>query len=286
MDRVTVFVDAGYLFAQGSLLLSGRKVKRSEIDLDEGKAILILTNLASEIARVPLLRVYWYDGSSYSPTLQQQKIADLPGVKLRLGLVNSSGEQKGVDSLIITDMIELARNRAMSDALLLSGDEDLRVCVEQAQEFGVRVHLLGIEPARGNQSPYLLREADTTHELKRDTLISFMSVKPEVREIPANPDNEGNVVDSAQVDSADYLEAAKEVALSVSPEDAPVIVSEFHSTGCIPADIDRPLLAIAGRILGVNLEPWQKRALRSRLIFHIERAIEEEKSNQVQQVGN
>ena len=139
MDRVTVFVDAGYLFAQGSLLLSGRKVKRSEIDLDEGKAILILTNLASEIARVPLLRVYWYDGSSYSPTLQQQKIADLPGVKLRLGLVNSSGEQKGVDSLIITDMIELARNRAMSDALLLSGDEDLRVCVEQAQEFGVRV---------------------------------------------------------------------------------------------------------------------------------------------------
>ena len=51
--------------------------------------------------------------------------------------MNSSGPAKGVDSLIVTDMITLARNGAMSDAVLLSGDEDLRVGVQQAQEFGV-----------------------------------------------------------------------------------------------------------------------------------------------------
>ena len=68
------------------------------------------------------------------------------------------GQQKGVDSLIIMDLIELARNHAISEAVLLSGDEDLRVGVQLAQSFGVRVHLLGVEPTRGNQSYLLLQE--------------------------------------------------------------------------------------------------------------------------------
>lgn len=41
---------------------------------------------------------------------------------------------------------------------------DLRVGVQQAQEYGVRVHLLDIKPARGSQSIFLLQEADTIHE--------------------------------------------------------------------------------------------------------------------------
>jgi uncharacterized LabA/DUF88 family protein len=52
--------------------------------------------------------------------------------KVRLGFVNRAGEQKGVDSLIVTDMISPARNRAMADAVLRSGDEDLRVGVIQS----------------------------------------------------------------------------------------------------------------------------------------------------------
>ena len=53
-------------------------------------------------------------------------LARLTDVKVRLGLVNSYGQQKGVDSLIVTDMLTLARNRAMAHCVLLSGDEDLR----------------------------------------------------------------------------------------------------------------------------------------------------------------
>lgn len=34
MDRVAVFVDAGYVFAQGSVLLAGKKLPRGEIALD------------------------------------------------------------------------------------------------------------------------------------------------------------------------------------------------------------------------------------------------------------
>jgi hypothetical protein len=37
MDRVAVFVDAGYVFAQGSLLLTGRKLPRAEVTLAHEK---------------------------------------------------------------------------------------------------------------------------------------------------------------------------------------------------------------------------------------------------------
>lgn len=46
MDRVAVFVDAGYVFAQGSALLAGRKLSRGEISLDHDTAIKSLTAFA------------------------------------------------------------------------------------------------------------------------------------------------------------------------------------------------------------------------------------------------
>ncbi len=85
------------------------------------------------------------------PTAEQQDLADSDDVKLRLGVIAYTGRQKGVDSLIVTDLIELARNHAITDALLLSGDEDVRIGVQIAQTYGVRVHLLGVQPAADNQ---------------------------------------------------------------------------------------------------------------------------------------
>lgn len=125
------------------------------------------------------LRIYWYDaplGRSMTP--EQVVIAHSDHVKLRLGQMNSVGQQKGVDSLIVTDLIELARNHAISDALLLSGDEDVRIGVSIAQSYGVRVHLLGIVPSRGSQSPHLLQEADTTSEWDRTQVGQFLTVAP------------------------------------------------------------------------------------------------------------
>jgi NYN domain len=98
-------------------------------------------------------------------------------VKLRLGFVTGRGQQKGVDSLIVTDLIDLARNRAITDAVMLSGDEDIRIGVQIAQSFGVRVHLVGIAPSRGSQSVQLLRESDTTTEWDAATVSKFLSIK-------------------------------------------------------------------------------------------------------------
>jgi len=85
--------------------------------------------------------------------------------------------QKGVDSLIVTDLIELARNHAITDAVILSGDEDIRIGVQIAQSFGVRVHLVGIVPSRGSQSMNLLQESDTTTEWDVPIISKFLSVK-------------------------------------------------------------------------------------------------------------
>ena len=177
MDCVAVFVDAGYLFAQGSGELCGRKLPRIELTLDHAAVVAKLKAFAETHSNLPLLRIYWYDGASQGPTPQHNTLAGLADVKVRLGLVNSVGQQKGVDSLVITDMLTLARNRAMAQCVVLSGDEDLRVGVQLAQEYGVRVHLLGIKPARGSQSILLLQEADATYEWEASDLRTVIKIK-------------------------------------------------------------------------------------------------------------
>lgn len=236
MNRVAVFVDAGYLFAQGSTLLTGAKKPRGDMRLDITTALGALSELAERVSGVPLLRVYWYDGTSMGPTAQHSAIAHMPSVKVRLGFVNRAGEQKGVDSLIITDMISLARNGAMADAVLLSGDEDLRVGVQQAQEFGVRVHLLGIKPSRGSQSLFLLQEADSTHEWGDSIVGRFLTFVPR---------------------------GAESMALLT-------VIAGFRSTAHIPREIDSVLLARARTVIGRDLEPKEKKALRMRFIAHCE----------------
>ena len=109
-------------------------------------------------------------GAASTPT-EQQSIAELPDVKVRLGNLNANNQQKGVDSLIRSDLESLARHRAISDAALLGGDEDLVSAVEAAQGYGARVHLWGIEAPEGrNQAEPLLWEVDSQRTFDLDVL--------------------------------------------------------------------------------------------------------------------
>jgi uncharacterized LabA/DUF88 family protein len=181
MDRVAVLVDAGYFFAAGSALVSGTiSQSRSAIIFDEKAAVRELQALAQSLAQnSPLLRIYWYDGASRKtgPTAEHGRLAHCDNIKVRLGFINSAGQQKGVDSLIVTDLVELARNRAVGDVVLVSGDEDVRIGVQLAQSFGVRVHLVGIKPSAGNQSVELRQEADTCTELDLAVLKKIISMR-------------------------------------------------------------------------------------------------------------
>lgn len=262
MERVAVFVDAGYLFAQGAIAMFGEKLKRGEMILDHGVVAAKLKKFAETHSNLNLLRIYWYDGTSRGPTPQHIVLAELPGVKVRLGFVNTVGEQKGVDSLIVTDMIALARNGAIAECVLLSGDEDLRVGVQLAQEHGVRVHLLGIKPARGSQSTFLRQEADETYEWTRSDIDSFL--RRSSSEVPEPPSVERPPAAGESADPADILgRIAKEVAATIPLTEVPTLIENIRETNMRPRLIDAPLLAKSRFALGQDLDPSQKQTVRN-----------------------
>lgn len=178
MDRAAVFVDAGYLFASGSKLVANERLPRRQLQLNHERIIATLHELTAALSGLPLLRIYWYDGATAAPTPQQVAMAYCHNVKVRIGAMTPEGGQRGVDELLISDLVALAQNKAIADALVLTGDEDLREGIEKAQAFGVRVHLIGIAPRRENQASLLVQEADTLHELQLADVQAFLTCVP------------------------------------------------------------------------------------------------------------
>jgi uncharacterized LabA/DUF88 family protein len=176
LSRYAIMVDVGYIYASaGELLFSA--ASRREYRVDADKLIQAVTRHAEDKVRGELLRVYWYDAArDRVPTIDQRVIAQMPWVKLRLGNLNARGQQKGVDAQIRADMEALARHRAITDAILVAGDEDMVPAVEAAQAYGVRVHLWGVEPPYGtNQAERLVWESDTVDVLERSFLEPYFT---------------------------------------------------------------------------------------------------------------
>ena len=261
--RAAIFVDAGYVYAQGSVSCVGRKLSRREVELDlDG----FISHLRSESLRMtgeaPLLRIYWYDGlprGGMSP--DQRSLASTDDVKLRLGVVNSVGEQKGVDSLIVTDLVELARNHGITDAVLLSGDEDLRIGVEIAQSFGVRVHLIGIEPSRGSQSQSLREEADNTSEMSGDKMRMLMTLSPSVE--TSGDQSGGHAVAEVSDHASTTLRVSVAKFVSELPHEDIETIGNLGDYEYIPHNLDRRLLATCGSALGRHLLSTETNEMRN-----------------------
>jgi uncharacterized LabA/DUF88 family protein len=183
LARYAVMVDVGYIYAAAGELLFGTSSRR-EYRVDAVGLIQAITKHADELFRGELLRVYWYDAArDRVPTIDQRVVAQMAWVKLRLGNLNARGQQKGVDANIRADMEALARHRAITDAVLIAGDEDMVPAVEAAQAFGVRVHLWGIEPPYGtNQAERLVWESDTVDVLEAAFLRPYFTRNPVVEQ--------------------------------------------------------------------------------------------------------
>jgi uncharacterized LabA/DUF88 family protein len=285
MKRIAIFIDAGYLYAQGSACLQGSKAKREDIRLDHAKFIKILKVLATNAQPIaPLLRIYWYDGTSRGPTLDHRTLADLDDLKLRLGFINSVGQQKGVDSLLVTDLVELSRNGAICDALLLGGDEDLRIGVQIAQSFGVRVHLVGIEPSRGSQSLQLRQESDTKVEISAAQVADFMSIIPQATVVPViaqPPASAVKVQSAAPTPAAAPGQTTLEVMLdqginavwvSISANSIGDLKKAQLQSPVIPPEYDRRFLGSCRTVLGRDLTMDEKKVMRGRLTTKIRTA--------------
>jgi uncharacterized LabA/DUF88 family protein len=187
--RYAIMVDVGYIYAAAAELLFEAKSRR-EYRVDADRLIKALTQLAASQLRGELLRVYWYDAAKDRvPTIDQRVIAQMSWVKLRLGNLNARGQQKGVDAQIRADMEALARHRAITDAILVAGDEDMVPAVEAAQAFGVRVHLWGVEPPYGtNQAERLVWESDTVDVLDAGFLKTYFTKHQIAVPEPIRPD--------------------------------------------------------------------------------------------------
>ena len=192
-SRCAVYVDAGYLLASAATRVTGTSL-RSGVHVLYDHLVDALIEQAEDQSQLPLLRVNWYDSGSRGglPDPIQEQIGMLPRVKLRLGRLSYTGEQKGVDLRIGLDLVMHARNQAVDVMYLVSGDDDLTEAVEEVQGHGIPVILL-VAPDRDGKahavSKHLRREADDVVMISPDTIDMFVQARtrpePEPEEVVA-----------------------------------------------------------------------------------------------------
>ena len=270
MDRHAIFVDAGYFYAAGAQAAFGVATSRKRVSVKSPATLLddLAAAAAVPVDAKPLLRVYWYDAMPGPRlSLEQSAIALLPAVKLRLGALNSAGEQKGVDSLIVTDLIELARNGAISDAVLVSGDEDLRIAVQLAQSFGVKVHILAAGNPAQNVSSSLQMEADSVSALDGAWFANHF-IKAAPTAAPATVALEQPATaQKAAVKEPSLVEAAEQICAALLSEATSAQVSGLHehfkAQQSVPPEFDRKLIAkVAALLAGRKLSGDEMRSVR------------------------
>jgi uncharacterized LabA/DUF88 family protein len=158
------------------------------------------------------LRCYWYDAAHRQGTSQyadQRKLFDLvedtPGMQIRLGSlrerpkpwegrvravakeygldprefiskldIGKQYEQKGVDTLIVMDLVRMAQQGTYDYVVLLAGDQDLAEAIRTAQDFG---RLVLVAAPKGTRiSPEIGRLADEvlwlTEPVLKEMLVS------------------------------------------------------------------------------------------------------------------
>src|SRR5215831_13450207 len=285
LARYAVMVDVGYIYAAAGELLFATSSRR-EYRVDAVGLIQAVTKHADELFRGELLRVYWYDAArDRVPTIDQRVVAQMAWVKLRLGNLNARGQQKGVDANIRADMEALARHRAITDAVLIAGDEDMVPAVEAAQAFGVRVHLWGVEPPFGtNQAERLVWEADTVEVLDRPFLEPYFTRQPVPAEQPAGVLAQPSVPSPAQLfgererpappphrpapkpaltprlgpDRERVEEAGEHVAHKWILTRGADNIRDLLPGPILPPVIDKELLVDAEKELGLSLRPYQE----------------------------
>ena len=143
MDRCALFVDAGYALSDGAAAVHGTR-HRDSVSWDYAGLLKLLAGLSRDRTGLPVLRCYWYEATVDSRrTAEHDTLADIPGLKLRLGKVRP-GRREGVETEIRRDLTALARNKAVSDVIIVSAEEELAQVISDVQDQGIRVALVHI----------------------------------------------------------------------------------------------------------------------------------------------
>ena len=167
--------------------------RRAEsVSWDYEGLLQLLSSLARERSGLPVLRCYWYETTvDGRRTAEQDALADLPGFKLRMAKIRP-GRREGVETEIHRDLTTLARNNAISDALVVSAEEDLAQVIADVQDLGMRVTLMHIA-VDGNWtiSRVLRQESDDIIEISGDHMRPYVELVAGAE--PAYPDEDGDL---------------------------------------------------------------------------------------------
>lgn len=265
MRRVAVFVDAGYFWVQAAHIVLGERGQRNQLSVDYNRLrIELLARTKDQFPDASLLRVYWYDGPGPNgKTPDHQALEQLDDIKLRLGTRNGAGAQKAVDGLIIADIISLAQSKAITDAMLLSGDADLTPGVIAAQNLGIRVHLLSMGPAAAT-SPYLRCEVDLKEHWNDNNVKQFVTpAKPStLPTTKVTPTSGTELTAPVKVGTSKPTSTLKDAAQKTHTDIDPELLKIATPEGALPKEIDKKLLSEAMATLGRPLTEAEKRQAR------------------------
>lgn len=259
MERVAIFIDAGYFWGQLSQIVFGEPRNREDIQLKyEEMRESLLRQVEQQFPNFSLLRIYWYDalGMNDLPSRQHKHLGRLDDVKMRYGTRNTYGKQKGVDGLLMADLILLAQNKAITSAVIVSGDADLIPGVTTAQMLGVRVHRMEIN-GQDASSPALCEEVDRNSEWPLSEIENFA-------EAASHDDVSYNSYEPYYEDLEDIqtiIETAREFIAQLSDEERESLVGKTT----IPFELDKKLLYLAKTALGRLLYPDEKKELRNKV---------------------
>ena len=239
MNRLAILVDAGYLLSQSVQILSNQQSKaRKDLALLDHKGLIsmLIEQSCEVLGNRNLLRLYWYDGVSGRLSADHEALALLPDVQFRAGTISKSGLQKGVDSKIMADLIELSGNQAISDAVLVTGDGDLVVGIDLAQRRGVRVAVLGIEESRlgvsHNQSFEMVCAVDRVRRIGKHHIKPFFAYQPATSSMAAEKSATTTAPVAAEKKAATKKASAKKppVGLVQDGEGALLIADDVGNT--------------------------------------------------------
>jgi uncharacterized LabA/DUF88 family protein len=166
------FVDAGYLTAGARKRLGLPSTPRIDgIELFTWASYAWTSRRGGQ-----LLRVYVYDAAYPADAAEYasqrayfDQLGTAPNIRLRLGhLVEKAAgtpratwAQKGVDALLVLDLVRLAQLRAFDTALVMAGDRDLAETLRVvADDHARRVVLYSIQ---GSEPAMELRQAADEH---------------------------------------------------------------------------------------------------------------------------
>jgi NYN domain-containing protein len=258
LDRCALFVDAGYVLAEGALAVHGTR-NRDSVSWDYAGLLKLLGGLSRDRTGLPLLRCYWYDTVvEGGRAAEHDTLADVPGVKLRLSKVRPS-RKEGVEAEIRRDLSALARNRAVSDAVIVSAEEDLGPVIAEIQDLGIRVVLLHIS-ADGNwaASRSLRQECDDIIDMSAGHLRPFV-------DLIAGAEPAGR---ESQLASAGYRELAVSSSAASQLQGTSQLqgASQLHGTSQLQSASQQPAIAApAAQLYASPVTPDYERVSQAQL---------------------